>query len=125
MSTLYKTAGTASYKLLRGNAHQMRKEPTEAESVLWERLRRKNLGVRFYRQHIIDEYIVDFACLERFLIIEVDGKYHYTGEQQENDKKRENRLQQLGYTIIRFTNEAVMCDTDNTINEIKKIINNN
>ena len=120
MNTLYQTAHTSNYHLLRENAKKMRKEPTEAESVLWEHLRRKNLGIRFYRQHIIDDYIVDFVCLERFLIIEVDGKYHSTGEQKEADKSREDRLQLLGYKIIRFTNEDILCNIDNVIIAIKE-----
>lgn len=120
MNTLYQTAHTSNYHLLRENANKMRKEPTEAESVLWERLRRKNLGIRFYRQHIIDDYIVDFVCLERSLIVEVDGKYHFTAEQKDADKLREDRLQLLGYKIIRFTNEDILCNIDNVIIAIKE-----
>ena len=67
---------------------------------------------------------MDFVCIERHLIIEVDGKYHALSEQIEQDLKREQALQQLGFQIVRFTNEEVLCNSDNTICKIKKLVNN-
>lgn len=97
----------------------MRNNPTEAESVLWKFIRDKQLGYRFRRQLIIDDYIVDFVCLDKKLIIEVDGKYHSVGEQREFDVTRENKLRSEGYRVIRFTNEEVMLNIEQTVECIK------
>ena len=98
----------------------MRENPTEAESILWKYLRDKQLGYRFRRQQIIDNYIVDFVCLEKTLIIEIDGKYHNTTEQKTYDKIREQKLLTQGFTTIRFTNEEITNDIGNTILYIKQ-----
>ena len=111
------------YGLLKENAHSNRKNLTEAESVLWSLLRGKQLGLIFRRQYIIDEYIVDFVCLSKQLIVEVDGKYHLTEEQQELDEKRESRLKQLGFSMLRFTNEEVCITPDKVIEKIKSTLN--
>ena len=116
----YITARTASYQQLKENAQRMRNNPTESEAVLWKFIRGEQLGFRFRRQQIIDDYIVDFVCLAKKLIIEVDGKYHSTNEQQELDDIRENKLLLEGYRIIRFTNEEVMLNIKQTIECIKK-----
>ncbi len=115
----YITARTASYLSLRENARRMRNNPTEAERVLWKFIRDKQLGYRFRRQLIIDDYIVDFVCLDKKLIIEVDGKYHSVGEQREFDGTRENKLRSEGYRVIRFTNEEVMLNIEQTVECIK------
>ncbi len=88
--------------------------------MLWQRIRNKQLGAKFRRQHIIDDYIVDFVCLQHQLIIEVDGKYHAGGEQKEFDAVREQKLKSEGYYILRFTNEEVINNLDQTIECIKK-----
>jgi len=124
MIPLYQTAHTPNYHLLRKNANRMRKEPTEAENALWKYVRSKQLGLRFYRQHIIGNYIVDLVCLEKKLIIEIDGKYHSDGGQQESDELRERTLNQYGYEVLRFTNEEVLCNMDNILCIIKNKINN-
>ena len=111
-----------TYLLLKENAKHMKQYPTEAESVMWELIRRKQLGVVFKRQYIIDEYIVDFVCLEKRLVIEIDGGYHSTGEQQESDASRNNRLAALGYRILRFSNSEVMVQPDNVVERIKREI---
>jgi len=100
----------------------MRINPTEAEYVLWKYLRNKQLGHRFRRQQIVDDYIVDFVCLEKQLVIEVDGKYHADGEQRELDARREDILISNGYRIIRFTNEEVTNNIDQVIENIKKLL---
>lgn len=79
MGTVYNVANPMIYPLLREKAKQMKKKPTEAELVMWKLLRRRQLGVVFKRQYIIDEYIVDFVCLEKNLIVEIDGAYHSMG----------------------------------------------
>ena len=118
-TTPYITANTYAYPLVKQDARRLRSEPTEAEMVLWKYIRCKQLGHKFRRQQIIDQYIVDFVCLEKQLVIEVDGKYHATGEQQELDRIRENHLNTLGYNIIRFTNEEVTNNIEQVIACIK------
>ncbi|MBO4690544.1 MAG: endonuclease domain-containing protein [Paludibacteraceae bacterium] len=118
----YVTARTYAYDLLKQNARSMRINPTEAEYVLWKYLRNKQLGHRFRRQQIVDDYIVDFVCLEKQLVIEVDGKYHADGEQRELDALREDILISNGYRIIRFTNEEVTNNIDQVIENIKKLL---
>ncbi|MBQ3632910.1 MAG: endonuclease domain-containing protein [Paludibacteraceae bacterium] len=122
MAELYNTADPMLYGVLKENARKNKKYLTEAESILWDLLRRKQLGVIFRRQYIIDAYIVDFVCLSKQLIIEVDGKYHDTAEQQQLDKQRENRLQKLGFTVLRFNNEEVVACPEKVIEKIKQYI---
>ncbi|MBQ6765353.1 MAG: endonuclease domain-containing protein [Paludibacteraceae bacterium] len=122
MAELYNTADSMLYGVLKENARKNKKYLTEAESILWDLLRRKQLGVIFRRQYIIDAYIVDFVCLSKQLIIEVDGKYHDTAEQQQLDKQRENRLQKLGFTVLRFNNEEVVACPEKVIEKIKQYI---
>src|SRR5690606_13683450 len=80
-------------------------------------LKGKKLDVKFRQQHLIDAFIADFVCLDRKLIIEVDGDIH--DFQQEKDKEREDVLKELGYTILRFKNEEVLGDIDSVISKIK------
>ncbi|MBR1472629.1 MAG: endonuclease domain-containing protein [Paludibacteraceae bacterium] len=124
MEHKYMTSNRCEYPVLKEHAQHMRKEPTEAESILWQYLNSKHLGIKFRRQHIIDSYIVDFVCLSKKLVIEVDGKYHDKTEQKALDEQRHHRLRELGFTIIRFTNEQVMCDIENTILSIKNHLQN-
>ena len=95
---------------------------TEAESVLWEYLRRWPRPYRFRRQHIIGDYIVDFACLAANLVVEVDGGYHFTDKQTALDEMREEYLTAQGYRVIRFTNEQVVGMPDIVIGKIKEAI---
>ncbi len=88
-------------------AKLMRKEYTEAEDVLWQALRNNQLEVKFRRQHPIDAYIVDFIALQNNLIVEVDGGYHNNQEQKEYDENRTKVLTEIGFTVIRFTNDEV------------------
>ena len=96
--------------------------PTDAERVLWEYLRREQLGYKFRRQQVIDNYIADFACLESKLIIELDGDYHLTADQILNDRERTERLSLLGYKVIRFKNEEVIDNPETVIKQIKNIL---
>ncbi len=118
----YMTSNSNIYGALLERAKEMRKNPTEAEKKLWDALRRRNLDVRFRRQHPIYEYIVDFVCLEKELIIEVDGKIH---ERQLNkDAERQLSLEQKkGFKVLRFTNEEVMNSIDNVLSKIEKTLN--
>lgn len=115
----YQTSRSASYDLLKEKAKEMRRFSTEAESALWEMLRGKKLGDKFRRQHIIDNFIVDFVCLSKKLIVEVDGAYHNDPEIKEADALRTEILNSLGYNVIRFTNEEVIADTESVLNKIE------
>ena len=110
------------YGQLKEYARQNRKNMTQAESVLWSHIRGKVLGVTFLRQYIIGPFITDFACLEPKLIIEVDGGYHSEPRRAEDDANRQEWLEEQGFKVIRFSNEGVEFDIDNTINKIKKSI---
>ena len=99
------------------HAKQHRKEPTEAEEKLWQEIRNEKLGFKFRRQHLIDKYIVDFVCLFKGLIIEVDGDIHeFT---KEEDAIRTLVLNQHGFTVIRFANNEVFNDLQNVLEKIK------
>ncbi len=117
----YKTARASMYGLLKELADEKRKNQTEAEQVLWEALRGKQLeGHKFRRQHVIDEFIVDFVSLNDQLIIEIDGGYHNNPKIAEADQLRTNILEELGYTVIRYTNEQVINDLSNVLEDVKK-----
>ena len=115
----FKTAHPFNYDILKENAKENRKHQTEAEAALWEVLRANQLGEKFRRQHVIGDFIVDFVALNSKLVIEVDGAYHNDAEQMEADKLRSDFLNEAGFKVLRFTNEQVLQDTDNTIKEIK------
>lgn len=120
----WQTANILDYNLLKGNAQANRSNMTEAESALWQMAKGNGLGQKCRRQYVIGDYIVDFFFRQSMLIVEIDGGYHFTEEQQEEDKARQDWLEQQGYQVLRFTNEQVLVDTDNTINEIRKHLNN-
>ena len=68
------------------------------------------------------DYIVDFLFRKSKVVVEIDGGYHYTEEQQKEDKIRTDWLEQQGYKVVRFTNEQVLCDTDNVLIVLKDIL---
>jgi leucyl-tRNA synthetase len=103
-------------------ARTMRKDHTQAEKKLWEVLRGKKSGVKFRRQHPIDAYIVDFISLQNKLIIEIDGGYHETEEQKKYDEERTRVLKEIGFNVIRFSNEEVLKNPYAVKNKIKEII---
>ncbi len=112
------------YPLLKEHARRMRNNPTEAEDFLWRQLKGKGLNTTFKRQCVILDYIADFYSPSANLIIEVDGGYHQTDEQQTQDEIREEKLKKQGYRILRFTNEQVLFDIDRVLTKIKDMIEN-
>ena len=118
MNNRYETTDASTYQQLLDKAREMRKNPTEAESVLWQFLSGDKMGAHFRRQHPVFGYIPDFICISHRLIIEVDGGYHFEGEQPEKDEERTLQLNQAGYVVLRFTNEEVLCNTDVVLEEI-------
>ena len=117
---VYRRADILNYRALKDNAATNRKNMTPAEMALWQQIRGKQLGVKFLRQYIIGDYIVDFFCPSKQLVIEVDGKYHYAEDNKEFDNIRDNYLTQQGYKVLRFVNEQVLCDTERTIEIIRQ-----
>ncbi len=117
---VYRRADILNYRALKDNAATNRKNMTPAEMALWQQIRGKQLGVKFLRQYIIGDYIVDFFCPSKQLVIEVDGKYHYAEDNKEFDDIRDNYLTQQGYKVLRFVNEQVLCDTERTIEIIRQ-----
>lgn len=94
----------------------LRKNQTQAEQVLWARIRRKQiLNVQFYRQKPIDRYIVDFYCAAARLVIELDGSQHYTPDAMAYDAKRTELLESLGLKVIRFANHRVFFDVESVL----------
>ena len=101
-------------------ARALRRNQTESEAILWERLRnRKLLGFKFRRQHVINDYIVDFFCREKRLVLEIDGPYHDDPIQKGIDKYREQTLIENGYYILRFNNDEVLNKLSEVIEKIE------
>jgi very-short-patch-repair endonuclease len=106
------------YEGLKIRAEEMRAKPTTAEKLLWEKLRNKQLGIKFRHQHIINKFIVDFCSLKSALIVEVDGEIHKN--QKEADAERTRILEKEGYKVIRFNNKEIINDIDIVLNKIKE-----
>ncbi|MDO4697345.1 MAG: DUF559 domain-containing protein [Pasteurellaceae bacterium] len=102
---------------LRQYAKELKSEMTEAEKLLWSKIRRKQLnGVKFCRQKIIGNYIVDFLSFERMLIIEIDGGQHAC--QISYDNARTLYLEQQGFRVIRFWNSDILFQIDNVMEQL-------
>jgi very-short-patch-repair endonuclease len=100
-------------------ARKLRKIPTSSEKRLWNELRKlRSQGYHFRRQHPVEGFIVDFACLSQKLIIEVDGAQHQLPENSRSDASRDTRLQWLGYRVLRFGNGDVTDHLDGVVLEI-------
>ncbi|SEP93652.1 endonuclease domain-containing protein [Nitrosomonas ureae] len=94
-------------------ARNLRSNLTDAEQRLWSKLRRKQiLGVQFYRQKPLANYIVDFYCAAANLVIELDGSQHFEPDHQASDAERDRILESLGLRVLRFDNRQVMQELD-------------
>jgi len=106
-------------KKLKTLARQLRKNMTEAENFLWQRIRRKQLkGRQFYRQRNIGNYIVDFYCPAAKVIVELDGGQHFTQEGIRGDQVRDRYLEGLGFTILRFSDREVFKNIEGVLERI-------
>ena len=104
-----------------GYAKDNRQKATAAERLLWQQLRnRKFHGLKFRRQHPVSDFIADFYCHECNLIVELDGEYHNTSEQQQHDDGRTYELKALDLKIIRFTNREVLEEIDSVLRDLRK-----
>ncbi|EMY81306.1 leucyl-tRNA synthetase LeuS [Psychroflexus gondwanensis ACAM 44] len=112
----YITGGNNAHTLIE-KAKENRNQPTEAEKTLWIQLRGKKLsGYKFRQQHLIGDYIADFVCLSKSLVVEVDGGYH--NETKAYDEERTQFLNKKGFEVIRFKNEEVIGNLDEVLEQI-------
>ncbi|MEG0031284.1 endonuclease domain-containing protein [Acinetobacter sp.] len=110
-------------KNLKQPSRDLRNNMTDAEQLLWQRLRRKQiLGLQFYRQKPILNFIVDFYCSAANLVIECDGGQHYTAEGLEADRARNQALAQLGLNVLRFDNRQILTEIDAVVEQIYWIV---
>lgn len=100
---------------------RLRKDSSQAEDFLWQQLRNGKLnGLKFKRQHSIGNYIVDFYCASKRLIIEADGRVHQEFEQGEKDRSRDQNLTEMEFRVHRFTNDEILFNIDFVKEEILK-----
>ena len=104
------------------NARELRKRLTPAEQTFWLRLKERFPEYKFRRQHPISIYIADFYCYKLKLVIEIDGLIHNSSDAEINDKKRQNDLEKLDLTVIRFTNEQIRSDIETVFKNILSTI---
>lgn len=122
IAAFYKTSSPDIYGLLKTYAKENRDNQTLAEQYLWSELSGKALGHSFRRQHIIGDYIADFACLNKMLIIEIDGGYHAQPAQIQHDELRTQALNRMGFSVVRYTNEELLNNLPTIVNDIKRIL---
>ncbi len=121
----YRWADPMTYSLLKEFAMNHRSNPTQAEDILWNLVKTKQLeGYKFRRQHIIGDYIADLVCLDRRLIVEIDGLAHQLPEKKESDQIRTQWLNKQGFKVLRVTNEQVINETEKTLQLIASTLNN-
>jgi very-short-patch-repair endonuclease len=106
-------------KNLKPLSRNLRRSMTEAEKLLWSRIRGKQLkGVQFYRQKVIGNYIADFYCANSKIVIEVDGGQHYSLEGREKDRVRDDYLADAGIKVLRFSDREVLKDIEAILEKI-------
>ena len=112
-------------KYLKQNSQKLRNNQTDAENKLWQRINRDQLlSFWFNRQKPLLSYIVDFYCAKAKLIIELDGSQHYEPDHQEKDALRDAELNSLGFTVMRFSNDEVMCEIEAVVEQIYLFLEN-
>jgi very-short-patch-repair endonuclease len=112
-------------KIVKPLARELRNNQTDAEVLLWSRIRRKQiLGVQFNRQKPIDRYIVDFYSTSAKLVIELDGIQHYEIDAIEYDFERTKTLESFGLKVMRFDNSLIFSELDNVISIIYDEVKN-
>jgi very-short-patch-repair endonuclease len=108
---------------LKANSRSLRKKSTPQEIILWSRLKNRSFhNLKFRRQHVIAKYIVDFICLEKKIIIELDGLQHKREKDIKYDANRDDYLKNLGFTVLRFWNNEVNENLEGVILKIEEFI---
>lgn len=103
---------------LKNQKRELRNKSTLEEKILWQRLRKQKLGLKFHRQYGIGPYILDFYCPKKKLGIELDGKHHSESKTKIYDKYRSEWLSAIGITILRFWNSEISDNIDKVIEKI-------
>jgi very-short-patch-repair endonuclease len=102
---------------MRDAAKKLRKSATDAEELIWRHLRARQLdGLKFRRQQPIDNYIVDFICFEKRIVVEADGGHHGT----ENGNDRDDYLGRQGFKVLRFWNSEILKNIEGVLEEIRR-----
>lgn len=114
----WQTASNSGWQEMKERAKELRNNQTDAEVALWQQIKNNQLVYKFRRQQVIGFNIADFVCLDKKLIIEVDGEIH--NYQKEYDDARTLELEKEGYKVIRFENKRVFSDIDNVVAEIRQ-----
>lgn len=110
-------------KNLKQASRNLRSNMTDAEQLLWQRIRRKQiLGLQFYRQKPILNFIVDFYCPAVNLVIECDGGQHYTETGLEADQNRDHALSEIGLITLRFSNHQILTEIDAVVERIYYVV---
>ncbi|MDQ6764003.1 MAG: DUF559 domain-containing protein, partial [Bacteroidota bacterium] len=121
----YMTTDKQTWNNLKPFARENRKNKTQAENRLWQNLRnRKVADHKFRRQHAIGGFIVDFVCIEKKLVIEIDGEYHEDPEQKKYDDLRTEYLLGQGFSEIRFSNDQILKNISSVLKEIRNKLEN-
>ena len=100
-------------------ARKMRREMSLPEVLLWNQLRRNQLGVHFRKQHPIGSYQADFCCASLKLVIEVDGADHNCGDRPQRDERRDQFMMEQGYLVLRFLSSDVLKNMEQVVSTIK------
>ncbi|MGD0590314.1 MAG: endonuclease domain-containing protein [Bacteroidota bacterium] len=102
---------------------ELRREMTEAEELLWARIRNRQInGCKFRRQYSIGAYVVDFYSPENKIAIEIDGSSHDRADAIEYDKNRQEEIETLGIRVVRFTNKNVLSNLDMIIKQLSEAV---
>ena len=110
-------------RTLKPRSRNLRREMTDAEQLLWLRLRRKQLmGVQFFRQKPIGNYVVDFCAPRSKIVVEVDGSRHHEPAAMKADAERDEYLSGLGLNVLRFDNLQVLRETESVLDTIRMAI---
>lgn len=104
---------------LKKYSRKLREEMTDAEKLLWQKIRRRQLhNVQFYRQRPIGKYIVDFVSTSHNVIVEVDGSQHLENDVPRKDQMRDAELMKLGFTIVRYNDNEVFKHTESVLENL-------
>jgi very-short-patch-repair endonuclease len=101
----------------------LRANMTYCEKIVWMYLRKKQMGVKFRRQHSIDNYVIDFYCPRLKLAVEIDGDVHDLPYKRKYDKERQNHIEKYGIRFLRITNEELLGNPNKAFERIEKEIN--
>ncbi len=106
-------------------ARDLRNNSTKSEIILWLKLKNKQFyGYDFHRQKPLDNFIADFYCYELMLVIEIDGYSHEFLEVYENDRVKDKRFEELGLSVLRFSDDQVLNDMENVLRELEEYVIN-